>query len=148
MLDGATLAPLLLLPFRLIAHGESFCLLHVDETCLKLYPWTIFNPTSPCKNVLVNLLFHHCLLVEGSQSLYILSLIIRLVLLGVEYFGAQELFKVLGCLYLHKIENTCFQYLLKPNIEIPTMHNILLFRIMIWHHRLVLWRNVCYHIAH
>ena len=76
MLDGATPAPLLLLLLRLIDNGEFFCLLHVDETCLKLYPWTIVHTTSPCKHVLVNVLFHHFLLVEGYQSLYIVSLIV------------------------------------------------------------------------
>ena len=101
MLDGATLAPLLLLLFQLVAYGGCSCLLHVDETCLKLYPWTIVHPTLPCKHVLVNLLFHHCLLVEGSQLLYIVSLIIQLFLLGVECFGLQELFEGLGCLYLN-----------------------------------------------
>ena len=38
---------------------------------LNLYPWTIVHPISPCKYVLVNLLFYHCLLVEGSQYFYI-----------------------------------------------------------------------------
>ena len=87
MLDGATPASLLL-----IAHSEFFCLFHVDETCLKLYAFTIVHPTSPCKNVVVYLFFDHCLIVEGSQSLGVVSLIVRLVLLGVEYLCLQELF--------------------------------------------------------
>ena len=78
MLDGATLTPLLLLLFRLIAHGEIFCLFHVDETCLKLYPWTIVHTTSPCNHVILNLLFHRYLLVEGSKLLYIVSSILLL----------------------------------------------------------------------
>ena len=64
MLDGAT--PELLL---LIVNCKLFCLLHVDETCLKLYALTTVHPTPPCKYIVVYLLFDHCLLVEGSQSL-------------------------------------------------------------------------------
>ena len=75
MLDGSTPAPLLLLLFQLISHGKFFCIFHVDETCLKLYPWTIVHPTSTLKHVLVIVLFNHCLLVEGSQSIYTVSLI-------------------------------------------------------------------------
>ena len=113
MLDESTPARLLLLLFRLIVHGELFCLLHVDEDCLKLYPWTIAHPTSPCKHVIVDLLFHNCLIVEGSQSLYIVLLIIWLVLLGVEFFVLQKLYEGLGCLYLHKIEHS-FTVCLEP----------------------------------
>ena len=40
----------------------------VDETCLKLHPWTIVHPTSPCKYVIVIRFLYRCLLVEGSQS--------------------------------------------------------------------------------
>ena len=105
MLDEATSATLLLLLFRLIAHGEFFCLFHVDDNCLELYPWTIVHTNSPCKHVLVNLLFRHCLLVEGSQFIYIVSLIILLVLLGVQCFSLQEMFEGLGCLYLNQIEH-------------------------------------------
>ena len=71
MLDGATPAPLLL-----IVHCELFCLLHVDDTCLKLYALTIVHPTSPCKHIVVYLLFDHCLLVEGYQLLDVVSLIV------------------------------------------------------------------------
>ena len=71
MLDGPTFALLLL-----IVYCESFCLFHVDETCLKLYALTIVHPTSPCKDIVVYLLFDHCLLVEGSQSLDIVLLIV------------------------------------------------------------------------
>ena len=113
MLDGATPAPLQLLLLWLIAHGELSCLLHVDETCLKLYSWTIVHPTLPCKSVLINLLFLHFLLVEGSQLIDIVSLIIRLVLISDECFGLQELFKGLGCLYPHQIEHL-FPIFLEP----------------------------------
>ena len=130
VLDGASQAPLLLPLLRLISHGEFFCLFCVDETCLKLYTWNIVHPTSTCKHIIVKLLFHHCLLVEGSQSLYIVSLRIRLVLINVECFVLQELFKGLGCLYLHQIEHL-FPICLDPNMDIPETHNILLFRIML-----------------
>ena len=75
MLGGATPALLLFILFQLIDHGELFCLLRVDETCLKLYPCTIVHPTSPCRYVLVNF-FYHFLLVEGYQSFNIVSLIV------------------------------------------------------------------------
>ena len=71
MLDGATPAPLLL-----IVHCGFFCLFRVDETFLKLYSLTIVHPTSPCKHIVVYLLFDHCLLVEGSQSLDVVLLIV------------------------------------------------------------------------
>ena len=131
MLDRSTPSLLLLLLFRLISHGELFCLFHVDENCLKLYPWTIVHTNSPCKHILVNVLFDHCLLVEGSQSLYIVSLIVLFVLLGIDYFGLQELFEGWCCLYLHKKSNTCFQYVLKQKMDITTTQDILLFRLML-----------------
>ena len=81
MLDGATPAPLLL-----IVHCGLFCLFRVDETCLKLYALTIDHPTSPCKHIVAYSLFDHCLLVEGSRSLDVVSLIVLIVLLGVEFF--------------------------------------------------------------
>ena len=81
MLDVDTPAPLLL-----IFHCEFFCLLHVDKTCLKLYALTILHPTSPFKYIVVYLLFDNCLLVEGSQLIDVVSLIVLLVLLGVECF--------------------------------------------------------------
>ena len=105
VLDGATSAPLLLPIFRLISHGEFFCLFRAYETYLKLYPCTIVHPNLSCKCILLNFLFRHCLLMEGSQLLYIVLLIARLVLLSVECFGLQELFEGLGCLYLHQIEH-------------------------------------------
>ena len=71
MLDGATPEPLLL-----IVHCDFFCLFHVDETYLKLYPLTIVRPTSPSKHIIVYLLFDHFLLAEGSQSLDVVSLIV------------------------------------------------------------------------
>ena len=86
MLDGATPAPLLL-----IVHFGFFCLFHVDETCLKLFALTIVHPTSSYKNIVVYLLFHNFLLVEGSQSIDVVSLMVLLVLLGVECFCLQEM---------------------------------------------------------
>ena len=106
MLDGATPAPLLLLLFWLIDNGEYFCLFHIDETCLKLYPCTIVHPTLPCKYVLLNLLFYHYLPVEGSQLFYIVLLIVGLVFLGVECFGLQELFEGWCCFDIHQIEHS------------------------------------------
>ena len=88
MLDGATPAPLMLM-----VNCEFFCLFHVDDTCFKLYPLTIVHPTLPCNHVIVYLLFDHCLLVEGTQSLDIVTLIVRLVLLRVECFCLRELFE-------------------------------------------------------
>ena len=100
MLDGATPAPLML-----IVNCEFFCLFHVDETCFKLYDLNIVHTTSPCKHIVVYLLFDHCLLVEGSQSLDVVSLIVCLVLPGMECFCLQELFEGWRCLYLHQIQN-------------------------------------------
>ena len=100
--------------FCLITRGEWFFLYLVYENYLKLYPWNIVHPNSPCKPVLVNLLFSHCLIVEGSQLFYIVSLIVWLVLLDVECFGLQELFEGWGCVYLHKIEHF-FPVCLEPN---------------------------------
>ena len=59
-----------------------------------------------------------------SQFLDILSLIVSLVLLDVEYLGLQELFEGLGCFYLHQIE-LFIQYVLNPKMEIPTTREIL-----------------------
>ena len=54
---------------RRIVHVEFLCFVHVDEICLKLYPWNIVHLTSPCKYILIYLLFYNCLLMEGSQYL-------------------------------------------------------------------------------
>ena len=78
MLDRDTPAPLYLLLSRLISYGVCFCLVYVDESCLKLYPWTILHPTLPWKYVLVNFLFCNCLVVEGPQSFYIVLLTVWL----------------------------------------------------------------------
>ena len=86
MLDIPTFALLLF-----IVHCESFCLFHVGETFLKLYALTIVHPTSPCKHIVIYLLFDHCLLLEDSQLLDVVFLIVRLVLLGVECLCLQKL---------------------------------------------------------
>ena len=140
-------APLLLLLFRLIYHGELFCLFHVDETSLKLYPWTIVHPTSPCKHVIVNLLCAHCLLVEGSQSREIVSLIVWLVLLCVECFFLQEMFEGWSCLYLHQFVHL-FPLCLESKDGDP--HNVIcpIIKAHTMLYCLVFWRNVCYHIVH
>ena len=71
MLDGAT--PTLLL---LIVHCEFFLLFHVEETCFELYALTIVHHTLHFKQIFVYLMFDHCLLVEGSQYLDVVSLIV------------------------------------------------------------------------
>ena len=65
-----------------------FCFFSVDFSLWVIVPlpcwWylfktlslTIFHPTSTCNHVIVYLLFDHCLLVEGSQSLDVISLIV------------------------------------------------------------------------
>ena len=87
----------------LVVRGECLFFFHVYETCLKLYPWTIVHPTSPCKYFLVNLLFYNCLLVEGSQCFYVGSLTCSI---DVECLGLQEMFEGWCCFDLHQIEHS------------------------------------------
>ena len=111
MLDGATPALILLLLFWLISIGGFFCLFHVDDPCLKIYPLTIVHPTLPCKHILVIFLFRRFLLMEGSQSLNIVSLIICLVLFVVKCFSLQELFGGCSFFNLYQIEQLFPKYL-------------------------------------
>ena len=147
MIDGATPAPLLFLFSRLIFHCEFLCLFLVDETCLKLYPLSIVHPTLPCKHVIVYLFFDHCLLVEGSQLLDIVLLIVWLVTLGIECFCLKELFEAWRCLYLHQSEHS-FPICIESEDGYP--HNAWgpIIKAHDVHHCLVFWRNVCYHIVH
>ena len=50
---------------------------------------------------------------EGSQLIYIASLIVWLALLRVKCFGLKDLFEGLGCFYLHQIEQL-FPVCLEP----------------------------------
>ena len=77
----------------LIVHGEWLCFVHVDEACLKLYPWNIVHPTLPRKYVLVYLLFCRYLLVESSQPFYILLFIVWLV------FNRRWVFRLVGTVW-------------------------------------------------
>ena len=131
---------------RLITSGECFRLFHVDETFLKLFPWTIVHPALPCKNVIVNLLFHHCLLAEGFRSFYIVSLIVWLVLSVLIVLACGNVLKVGVALISIKLNNFP-QYVLNPKMNIPTTQEILLFSIILC--AIVLfWRNVFYHVVH
>ena len=156
MLDGATLAPTLLLFFQLIVHGEFFCTFHVDETCFKMCPWNIVHAISPCKNIIVYLLFDHYFLVEGSQSLGIILLIVLLVLVSAACFCLQELLEGLDCLHLHQMEHL-FTICLEPkdgephNAQNPIIkahdihHHIVLAQRMLSHCSLILFfvSNIC-----
>ena len=133
--------------FRLIVSCEFFCLFHVDEDCLKLYPLTIVHPTLPFKNIIVYLLFDHCMLMEGSQLLDIVSLIVCLVLLGVECFWLKRLLKRWSCLYLHQSKHS-FPICLESKDVDPQHERDPIIKAHAVHHRLVFWRNVCYHIVH
>ena len=55
--------------------------------------------------VIVNLLFYHFLLVEGSQYFNSKLLILQVVFIGVYFFGLQKLFEGWCSFYLHQIEH-------------------------------------------
>ena len=142
MIDGATPEPILL-----ILHCELFCLFQVYENCLELYPLTTVHTTSPCKHIVVYLLFHNCLLVEGSHSIYIISLAVWFV------------FHFLGCFWLKiclKVKqkwrsiklNTVCQYLLNPDMGITNTQGIIMFSIMLWDIVLFFGANLCNWILH
>ena len=147
MIYGSTPAPLLLIILWLIDCGECFCLVHGDETCLKLYLWNIIHPTLPCKYVLVNLLFYHCLIVECFQSFYILLLIVWIVFLALSVSDCNNFLKV-GVVLISIKPNTRFQYVSNPKMDIPTTQEILLFRLMLYDIVMFFGATVCYHIVH
>ena len=82
------------------------------------------------KYVIIYLLFHHCLLKEGSHYFDIVLLILWFIFLSVDFFGLQELFEGWAHIEIHKNKNF-FHYLFFPKMDIPTTQEILLFRIML-----------------
>ena len=84
---------------------------------------------------------------EGSQSLDIESLIVRLALLAVECLCLQELFKGLGCLYLHQVKHL-FPICLESEDEDPHNGQDPIIKAHAMRHCLVFWCNICYKIVH
>ena len=109
MLWGATPAPfpLVSLFYWLIVHDECLCFVYVDDTCLKLYPWTIVHPTFPWNYVIVSFFF-----------------------LELSVLACNNCLKV-GVVFIYIRLKTLCQYLLNPKMEITTTHEILLFSLML-----------------
>ena len=91
--------------------------------------------------------FEHCLLVKVSQLLDIVSLIVWLVLLGVECFCLQEMFEGWRCLYLHKSEHS-FPICLESEDWDPHHTRDPIIKANAVCHSTVFCCNVCYHIVH
>ena len=108
-----------------------------------MYTWIIVDITSPCKYVILHFLFYHCLLVEVSQSFYIISLIVWLVLVVLDCKNCLKVDVVLISIKL----NTRFHNLMNPNMDIPTTQEIILLRLMIYAIAFF-FSNVCGCIVH
>ena len=119
MFGGATPASLLLLLLRMIACGECFCFVHVDKNVFKAYYWTVTHPNFPCKSFLVYLLFRYCLLVEGSNYFYIVSLIVCSVFSALTVSAYKNCLKVGIILSSIKLKTVC-HYLLNLKMDITT----------------------------
>ena len=98
-------------------------------SCKHPYSCNVIYTTSPHKYVLIYFLFCCWLLVGCSCYFYI-------VLLIVWFFSELTVFACMNCLKIElilssiKLKTVC-QYFLNPRMEIPTTHNILLFRPML-----------------
>ena len=135
MLDGSTpaLSSLLLISFyQLIVIVECFGFVHVDKICLKSYSWTVIHTTSPHKHVFVYLMFHHFLLVEVSHYFYIKLLIVLFVFSQRCLFRIARNAKKVGLILISIKLKTLCQYFLNPKMEITTINDILLFRLMLY----------------
>ena len=66
--------------------------------------WTVIHTNSTCKYVFAYLLFRHCLIVEGYNYFYIVSLILCFVFISVVCLILQELFEGWDYIELHQIK--------------------------------------------
>ena len=106
VIDGSTTA--LRLPpcvFPVNCSWVSVFLCLFNETIFKAFSRTVIHTNSPCKYVVIKILFDNFPLAEDSHFLTYLSLLLFYIVLGVDCLGLQEWFESWADVDIHKIKH-------------------------------------------